>query len=132
VAALSAGFAAGAVALVIVYALYMRLGARLPMRQFFFVTGALLYYLAIVFVGKGVAELQAAGWVSTTMVSGVPRIDVIGLYPTAQTLAAQGALLLCVVYALLVTIRRARQGTASAPEAGEAPLKVASPGSGKM
>ena len=89
--------------------LYMRLGARLPLRQFFLVTGGLLYYLAVVFAGKGVAELQGAGWVRTTPVAWVPRIDLIGLYPTAETLAAQGALLLCVVYALFVTLRRARR-----------------------
>ncbi len=45
----------------------MRLGRRLPMRQFFLVTGGLLYYLAVVFAGKGVAELQGAGVVPTTL-----------------------------------------------------------------
>jgi high-affinity iron transporter len=112
--AVAAGFAAGMVGLLAVYALYMRIGSRLPMRQFFFVTGGLLYYLAVVFAGKGVAELQGAGWVSTTTIAWVPRIDAIGLYPTAETLAAQGALLLCVAYALFVTVRRARRDEVAA------------------
>ena len=107
--AIAVGFAAGMIGLLAVYVLYTRIGSRLPMRQFFFVTGGLLYYLAVVFAGKGVAELQGAGWVRTTTIAWVPRIDVIGLYPTAETLAAQAALLLCVAYALFVTLRRARR-----------------------
>jgi high-affinity iron transporter len=128
ITALSVGFAIGVLGLAIVYMLYTRLGSRLPMRQFFFVTGGLLYYLAVVFAGKGVAELQGAGWISTTPVPWMPRVDLIGLYPTAETLAAQGALLLCVVYALLVTMRRARRDVAH----GEVPIKVASHGSAKL
>jgi high-affinity iron transporter len=112
--AVAVGFAVGMVGLLAVYVLSTRIGSRLPMRQFFFVTGGLLYYLAIVFAGKGVAALQAAGWVRTTTIAWVPRIDVIGLYPTAETLAAQGALLLCVGYALFVTLRRARRDEVAA------------------
>src|SRR6185369_3267702 len=53
-----AGLAGGVIALGVVYLLYTRIGSRLPMRQFFLVTGGILYYLAVVFAGKGVAELQ--------------------------------------------------------------------------
>ena len=103
------GLAGGGCGLAVVYALYTRLGARLPLRQFFFVTGGLLYYLAVVFAGKGVVELQGAGWVSTTPVPWVPHIDLIGLSPSVEALAAQGALLLCAAYALVTALRRARQ-----------------------
>lgn len=126
--ALIAGFAVGAAGLAVVYVLYARLGARLPLRQFFFVTGGLLYYLAVVFAGKGIAELQDAGWVGTTTVAWVPRIDLIGLYPTVQTLAAQGLLVLCVLVALLVTVRRSRRTEPS----DEVALKVASQGGAKL
>ena len=101
------GFAVGMVGLVIVYVLYQRLGRRLPMRQFFLVTGGLLYYLAVVFAGKGVAELQGAGVVSTTLVSWVPRIDALGIYPTVESLAAQSLLVLCAIYAAVVALRQA-------------------------
>ena len=56
--AVIAGVALGAVVLVLLYVLLMRLGVRIPMKAFFAVTGALLYYMAFVFAGKGVAELQ--------------------------------------------------------------------------
>jgi high-affinity iron transporter len=83
--AVAAGLAVGAVGLAIVYVLYMRLGARLPLRQFFLVTGGLLYYLAVVFAGKGVAELQGAGWIRTTTVAWVPRICSKSLVPSASS-----------------------------------------------
>lgn len=104
------GFAVGLAGLVVVYALYQRLGRRLPLRQFFLATGGLLYYLAVVFAGKGVAELQGAGIVPTTLVPWVPRIDALGLYPTVETLAAQAVLVLCALYAVAVAMRRSGAG----------------------
>src|SRR3989442_388140 len=53
-----AGIAAGAVGLVAVYVLINQLGLRVAMKPFFAVTGAMLYYMAFVFAGKGIAELQ--------------------------------------------------------------------------
>ena len=43
----------------------------------------------MVFAGKGVAELQAAGWIGMTVLPWMPRLDILGLYPTAETLAAR-------------------------------------------
>jgi high-affinity iron transporter len=100
-----AGFAVGCVALAIVYVLFQRFGKRLPLRQFFLVTGGLLYYLSFVFAGRGVAALQQIGWLSTTLIPGLPVIDLIGFHPTVETLIAQGVLFACLVYALIVTWR---------------------------
>ncbi len=100
------GFLVGLVALGIVYVLFVRLGMRIPMRQFFFATSIFLYYLAFVFAGSGVAELQRAGWIPVTPVAGVPQIDFIGLYPTGESLTAQGILLVCLIYAVAVILRR--------------------------
>jgi hypothetical protein len=41
-----------------------------------------------------------------TAVPGVPRIDVLGLYPTAETLLAQGILLALLIYAAVVILRQ--------------------------
>ena len=71
------------------------------------------------FAGKALPS-YGAGWIRTTTVAWVPRIDLIGLYPTAETLAAQGALLLCVVYALFVTVRRSRRDAVPADVAVKA------------
>jgi high-affinity iron transporter len=103
-----AGVALGAVALVIVYVVIMRLGLRIALKPFFAVTGLLLYYLAFVFAGRGVAELQEAGMVGTTVVEWAPRVPVLGIYPTVQSLLVQGVLLVLLIVALLVSLRPRR------------------------
>jgi high-affinity iron transporter len=101
----AAGFVAGAVLLAVLYFGFMRLGMRIPLRPFFLGTSVLLYYLAFVFAGKGVRELQEAALVGVTPVPFVPGIDLLGIYPTAETLLIQAILLACLVYAITVTLR---------------------------
>ena len=62
---------AGFVLLVGVYIAMNRFGVRLPLKPFFAVTSAFLYYMAFVFAGTGIAELQEGGFVSLTPVAGV-------------------------------------------------------------
>jgi high-affinity iron transporter len=76
---------------------------RLPLKPFFAVTSALLYYMAFVFAGKGVAELQEGGLISTTIISGGPRWPALGIYPTVESLIAQGILLTLLLGALVWT-----------------------------
>ena len=77
--------------LVAVYIAINRFGVRLPLKPFFGVTSAFLYYMAFVFAGKGIAELQEGGLVGTTIVPWAPRLPALGIYPTAESLGAQGA-----------------------------------------
>ena len=121
---LPAGLLAGLVLLAIVYAGLERVGLRIPMAKFFLVTGAFLYAMAIVFAGRGVAELQEAGLVPFTPVSWAPRLETLGIFPTVETLAAQGLFLLLLVYAIGVTVARRRAGRAQV-DAPPEPRKVA-------
>ncbi|MDH4273963.1 MAG: FTR1 family protein [Gammaproteobacteria bacterium] len=73
-----------------------RFSVRLPLRLFFNVNSALLYALAVVLAGKGVAALQAAGTLPTHSVN-LPAIDLLGLYPTLQGLLLQLSLILLAV-----------------------------------
>jgi high-affinity iron transporter len=98
-----AGMLAGLVILVVVYVAVNRFGVRLPLKPFFAVTSAFLYYMALVFAGAGIAELQEGGFVPLTPVPGIPRVPAIGLHPTAETLTAQGVLVALAVVALLWT-----------------------------
>jgi high-affinity iron transporter len=50
--------------------------------------------LAVVLAGKGVAALQEAGLIGIYAVPGAPRISMVGLFPTVQSLAAQAATLI--------------------------------------
>jgi high-affinity iron transporter len=97
------GMVAGTIILAVVYIAISRFGVRLPLKPFFGFTSAFLYYMAFVFAGKGVAELQAAGLLSTTIVSWAPRLPALGIYPTVETLLAQAVLLILLLVAVLWT-----------------------------
>ena len=62
--------------------------------------------MAVVLVGKGTAALQEAGMLGISAVS-FPRIDVLGVHPSLQTLLAQAAVLLAVVAAYFFNSRPA-------------------------
>jgi high-affinity iron transporter len=64
--------------------------------------------MAIVFAGRGVFELQDAGLIGLTPVAGAPRIPVLGLFPTVQTLVAQAVLVAALAFAGIVSLRRSR------------------------
>jgi len=100
-APLGAGIGAGGAVLAVVYVAINRFGVRLPLKPLFAVTGALLYYMAFVFAGKGIAELQEGGAVSLTPLEWAPRVPVMGVYPTAESLAAQAVLVLLALLALI-------------------------------
>jgi high-affinity iron transporter len=82
------GLLAGALALAAITYVMLRATTRLPIGQFFAVSAWLVGILAIVLVGKGVAALQEAGLIGFHMING-PRVDVLGIYPSTQTLLAQ-------------------------------------------
>ncbi len=97
------GIVVGFAALAVIFTLFYRFGVRIPLRPFFGVTSVLLYYMALVFMGKGVRELQEGNAVPITRIPGVPTIDALGLYPTWQTLLAQLLLLALFVFAMAKT-----------------------------
>ncbi|MGH7580076.1 MAG: FTR1 family protein [Gemmatimonadales bacterium] len=97
------GMLLGIVLLVGVYLAMNRFGVRLPLRPFFAVTSAFLYYMAFVFAGAGIAELQEGGIVPLTPVPWAPRVPALGIYPTVETLAAQLVLVVLALAALVWT-----------------------------
>jgi high-affinity iron transporter len=99
------GIAAGSVGLVAVYLAINQLGLRVAMKPFFAVTGVMLYYMAFVFAGKGIAELQEAGIVPLTVIEGAPRVPVLGIYPTVESLVVQGLLLALAIIAGIWAMR---------------------------
>ena len=90
------GFIAGLAVLVLLTFGILKLGLKVPLRYFFGATGALLYVIAFIFAGTGIKELQAAGWVSTTPLN-FPQVPLLGIYPTLETLAAQGLMLMAFI-----------------------------------
>jgi high-affinity iron transporter len=86
--AIVGGLAAGIGLLAVIAWALLRAGMRLPVGTFFSVSAVLIAILAVVLAGKGTAALQEAGWISQTLLH-APRVDWLGLYPTAQSLTAQ-------------------------------------------
>ncbi|WP_367395279.1 FTR1 family protein [Cupriavidus sp. Agwp_2] len=99
-----AGLGSGIAVLAVIATVLLRSTARLPIRQFFSFSSALVGVLAVVLIGKGVAALQKVGLLQVTPLS-MPRIDVLGLYPSVQTIAAQGAILLIIVASVTYNLR---------------------------
>jgi high-affinity iron transporter len=117
--AVAGGLVAGSVALVVIYLAIKRFGLRIPLRPFFAVTSTMLYYMAFVFAGKGIADLQEGGYLRTTVLEWAPRVPVLGIYPTAESLALQGLLVALLVFAL-VYLQRDRRLTSREPASGRA------------
>lgn len=113
----ASGFITGAASLILVYVAIRYLSIRVPIGPFFGITSTLLYYLAFSFAGKGMLEIQEAGWISSTPVN-FPAIHFLGIYPTLEGMALQGFLLLAAVTAVLYTFFESYVGKKLA--AGEA------------
>jgi len=107
--AVLAGFIPGLVLISAVAVGIIRLGLKLPLKQVFAGTNAILIYLAVAFTGKGVYNLQEGGLFAPHPVGWVPDSGVLrlvfGVYPVAETLAAQ-ALVVAVVAGTYVYYRR--------------------------
>lgn len=100
---LSLGIAVGFVVLSIIFTLFHRYGVKIPLRPFFAVTSALLYYMAFVFMGKGIRELQEGNVVPITILPGWPSVEGMGIFPSVETVLAQLALVALFVFALAKT-----------------------------
>lgn len=97
------GIGAGSVALAVIFTLFYRYGVRVPMRPFFTVTSALLYYMAFTFMGRGVRELQEGDVLPLHAIPAFPTVEFLGLYGSWEGLLAQFALFLLALIALGLT-----------------------------
>jgi high-affinity iron transporter len=91
--AVMAGLLTGAIALGVIFLVLRKAAFRIPLGSFFTATSVRLYALAVIFAGQGIASFQESGVIRTTFVDYVPTIQVLGLFPTVQTLAAQAVML---------------------------------------
>jgi high-affinity iron transporter len=105
-APVAAGFATGCVALAILAWVIVRSSTKLPLGMVFGVSSMLLAAFAVVFAGRGVAALQAAGRLPLDPLP-LPAVPWLGLYPNVQGLALQFGLVLLIVF---IFVRNARSG----------------------
>ena len=126
VAPVLGGLFVGTGFLAVIFTLFYRYGVKIPLRPFFATTSALLYYLAFVFTGNGIRELQEGNALGTTPVPGVPHIEALGIHPTVESLAAQAVLVALRLVALWRALRPLPlEELAGEAEAEEIPAEVA-------
>lgn len=78
----------------------IRESKRLPLGKLFEICSWTMLVLAFILAGKGVHSLQEAGWISVLDVPIRLRADIIGFFPTAQTMGSQ--LLVVLVFGFLL------------------------------
>ncbi len=102
-----AGFGGAAATLLLLGWAIPRFGMRLPLGLVFGVSALLMAALAVVFTGSAVHGLQEAGVLVARPVH-TPTLPMLGIYPTAESLVAQLAMLTVVVAAFAWQRQRAR------------------------
>ncbi len=120
------GLGIGAVLLAIAYLLIRLLSVRIPLRPFFLGTSLLLAVMAFSFAGSGIKELQEGGVVSATPVGWIGSVDVLGIYPTAETLALQLVVAVLLVVLFWLGFRKGRRNTPDVPPAVAIPAAALS------
>ena len=123
-APITAGIVGGLALLVAVFIGIERFGLKIPMRPFFAATGATLSFMAFVFAGDGVKELQEGGYIGSTMLSWAPRAEFFGIYPTLESLAVQAVILLAIVFAMVWTFVVVPRRLAATPEKATTPAPI--------
>jgi high-affinity iron transporter len=91
---IAAGLGVGLAILAVVALIVRATSVRLPMRQFFGVSGLILFAMAIIFAGNGVFALQTAGIITTTNLNLLGQgIPLLGFHPNVQVVTTQGLIL---------------------------------------
>jgi high-affinity iron transporter len=91
----------------------LRYSRTLPIGEFFRYSAILIAILTVVLAGKGVGALQEAGILPVTPLAGVPRIAMLGLFPTAEAVGTQLLALAAIVFGFRATGRKAAQPAAA-------------------
>lgn len=94
------GIGVGLCALLLLGWLILRLSMRLPLHLFFGVNSVILFVLAVAFSGHGIAALQVAGVLPSDPLPW-PRFELLGVYPTVETMMAQVVVAALVIFVVM-------------------------------
>ena len=98
----AAGFVAGLAALIIVYIVIKEFSLKIAIKPFFIATSVIIFYMSVVFVGKGVMELVEGKVFVPTVIDGLPTITWIGFYPYVQSLVPQAVMIVLLIVGILI------------------------------
>lgn len=106
------GLGIGCLALVVIFLLIRFMSIRIPLKPFFLGTSILLFIMSFSFLGTGIKELQEGNAVGVTPVSWITSVDLLGIYPTLETLIPQIVLLALAIAMFVIQIRKWRKARA--------------------
>jgi high-affinity iron transporter len=112
------GLAVGCAALIVIYILIRFLSIKIPLKPFFLGTSVLLFIMSIAFTGSGIKELQEGNVIGVTPLPGITSVEILGIYPTLETLVPQLVLLAIAAAVFVIQIKRARKNKPEVSRAG--------------
>jgi len=83
------GVLASFVVVVFTAAALVRYSVKIPIRQLFGISSLVMVLLSLILIGKAVHSFQETGLLSITTLPFRLRIDLLGIYPTWETLIPQ-------------------------------------------
>lgn len=110
-AAVLTGGGTAVLALLAIAGVMLRYGRVLPIGKFFAYSSGLMALLAVVLAGKGVAALQEAGYLPVHPLASLPRIEILGLFPTREGIIAPLVMILFLAIGFGYNHRLAKRGT---------------------
>ncbi|MBF23724.1 MAG: iron permease [Pusillimonas sp.] len=102
--AFSGGILAGIIVLAVIARALFKSSQRLPIGRFFSASSIIVALLAIVLTGKGIVGLQEAGVINITPIQFI-RVDLLGIYPSAQSIGAQAVMLIVLLFTYWINTR---------------------------
>ncbi|MDR2081805.1 MAG: FTR1 family iron permease [Campylobacteraceae bacterium] len=106
---IAAGFVVGVIALVILFYLLKAGAVRIPIKPFFIITSAIIFYMSVVFTGKGIMELVEGKIIEPTIIEGLPTVTWLGVYPYMESLLPQILLILGIIAGAIFIKNRAKK-----------------------
>ena len=97
-----AGFIVGLVILLIAYVVIKMFAINIPIKPFFIITSIVIFYMSLVFTGKGVMELVEGKLFVPHTIDGMPTITWLGLYPYYESLVPQALMLLALLVGVVM------------------------------
>lgn len=90
---------------------FLKYSKMIPIRQLFRFSSWIIILFAFILLGKGIRSLQESGWVPSTILPKFIHSDLLGIYPTAESLLAQLGLITLVVLSYFMSKRRNKEAT---------------------
>ena len=96
------GFVVGLVVLLVTYYVFKIFAIKIPIKPFFLVTSAIIFYMSIVFVGKGLMEFVEGKIFVPTKIEGFPTIEWLGIYPYYESWVPQAIMIAALIIGVII------------------------------